>query len=105
METRKFIIGEKEVDVKVDVGKRKVWLSQRDMSELFGKSIKTINIHINNVLSDSVILPNKNTETYFSVTGSDGKTYNVKHYNQDIILQVGYKCNIGVANRFKEWVD
>ncbi len=105
METRKFKNREKGIDVKVDVGKREVWLSQKDLSKLFGKSIKTINIHINNVLNDSVILPNKNTETCFSVTGSDGKTYNVKHYNQDIILQVGYKCNIGVANAFKEWLD
>jgi len=95
------------------------------MSELFNQSINNVIQHIkaykNNstceknshvettfeqvASNDSVILPNKNTESYFSVTGSDGKTYNVKHYNQDIILQVGYKCNIGVANRFKEWVD
>jgi len=95
METRKFIIGEKEIDVKVDVGKRKVCLSQKDMCDLYNIKRQSISRYVN---------------TYANNLGksiSIGETTNHRpttYYNQDIILQVGYKCNIEIANRFKKWV-
>ena len=105
METRKFKNGEKEIDVKVDYENGQVWLSQKDMSDLYGKNTDTISYHIKNIKNGAVTEDYSDTEASFPVTGDDGKTYNVKHYNLDIILQVGYKCNVPMASLFKEWSD
>ncbi|MBR6072119.1 MAG: virulence RhuM family protein, partial [Acholeplasmatales bacterium] len=121
MENKEFEIDGRVVNVLIDYDNNEVWLSQKSMALLFNKSIDNISLHIKNIKSgkiknidsvfkenlktDSVIEDYSNTEFVFAITGLDGKTYNVKHYNLDIILQVGYKCNYDITVRFKEWVD
>ena len=108
MENKEFEIDGRLVNVLIDYDKNEVWLSQKEMSVLYCKFINAINRYINglnNIETSSVINKNEITEKIFAITGLDGKTYNVKHYNLDIILQVGYKCNYDITVRFKEWVD
>ena len=121
MENKEFEIDGRSVNVLIDYVNNVVWMSQKNMALLFNKSIDNISLHIKNIKSgrminidsvfkdnlktDSVIEDYSNTECIFALTGSDGKTYNVKHYNLDIILQIGYKCNYEIAARFKELVD
>lgn len=79
-----------------------VWLTQKQMSELFGKTIPTINEHIKNVFkegeleSDSVI-------RNFRITAADGKIYETWHYNLDVIISVGYRVKSPQGTRFRQW--
>ncbi len=66
-----------------------VWLSQKQLGELFQKDVRTINEHIKNVFeereleADSVIRK-------FRITALDGKSYETLHYNLDVVISVGY---------------
>ncbi len=79
-----------------------VWLSQKLMAELFQTSVPNINMHINNIFeegeleSDSVIKD-------FLITAADGKRYETKNYNLDVIISVGYRIKSHVATRFRQW--
>ncbi len=79
-----------------------VWLSQKLMAELFDIAIPTINEHLKNIFStkeleeDSVI-------RNFRITAEDGKTYDTKHYNLDVIIALGYRVNSRRATQFRIW--
>jgi hypothetical protein len=79
-----------------------VWLTQKLMAELFGKDVRTINEHIQNVFAegelgaDSVIRK-------FRITASDGKSYDTQHYSLSAIIAVGYKVNSERAVQFRKW--
>jgi hypothetical protein len=66
------------------------WLSQAQMETLFDKSIKTISEHINNVFKEGELEPDQ-TVRNFRTTAADGKTYQVNHYNLDVIISIGYR--------------
>jgi death-on-curing family protein len=78
-----------------------IWATQAQMAQLFRVDIRTINEHIKNIFSsdeldDSVI-------RNFRITASDGKNYNTKHYNLDMVISVGYRVNSKTATEFRKW--
>lgn len=72
-----------EVEIKVDIN-NKVWMSINNICLLLSKARSTIKEHIENFIyeekADSVC-------RHFRHTGSDGKTYKVKHYSLEIVLK------------------
>lgn len=72
------------LDVKVD--EDTVWLNRQQLALLFGRDIKTIGKHIGNALREE--LNGFSVVAEFATTASDGKTYQVEHYNLDMILSV-----------------
>ena len=79
-----------------------VWLTQKLMSELFQCSTDNISLHLKNIFKDGELEENSVTED-FSVTASDGKKYQTKHYNLDAIIAVGYRVNSIRATQFRQW--
>ena len=77
------------LDVKID--EDTVWLNRQQLALLFGRDIKTIGKHIGNALREE--LNGFSVVAKFATTASDGKTYQVEHYNLDMILSVGYRVN------------
>jgi len=79
-----------------------VWMSQKLMAELFQTSIPNINMHISNIFeegelaSDSVIKD-------FLTTAADGKNYQTKFYNLDVIIAVGYRVKSNRGTQFRRW--
>ena len=65
------------LDVKVD--EDTVWLNRQQLALLFGRDIKTIGKHVGNALREE--LNGFSVVTEFATTASDGKTYQVEHYN------------------------
>ena len=62
-----------------------VWLSQKQMDDLFEKNVRTVSEHIRNVfkereLDDPSVIPN------FRITAADGKLYDTQFYNLDVII-------------------
>jgi hypothetical protein len=78
------------VEVRVQNGT--IWLSQKNMGLLFDTSTDNIGLHLKNIFKNNELSDFSVTED-FSATASDGKNYQVKHYNLDAIIAVGYRVN------------
>lgn len=91
--------------IEVSLKEETVWLSQKQMSELFGKNIMTINEHIRNVFKEGE-LDRKATIRDFLTVQKEGKrivSRNIEHYNLDLIISVGYRVNSKQGTQFRIW--
>jgi len=79
-----------------------LWLSQKSMAQLFDCSTDNISLHLKNIFKSGELNENSVAED-FSVTASDGKNYQVKHYNLDAIISVGYRVNSIRGTQFRIW--
>ncbi len=82
-----------------------VWLNQKQMSELFYKDSDTISIHLKNIYSEGELEEFSTTEL-FSVVQKEGKRNvkrNIKCYNLDAIISVGYRVNSKRGTQFRQW--
>jgi len=91
------------VNVDVNFDGENVWLNRLQMSQLFGRDIKTIGKHINNALKEE--LNDFSVVAKFATTATDNKTYKVEHYNLDMILSVGYRVKSDEGVRFRIWAN
>jgi prophage maintenance system killer protein len=94
--------GNAQLDVKLD--QDTVWLSQNQIAELFGTKRPAITKHLKNIFSDGELEENS-VSSILEHTASDGKTYNTKFYNLDVILSVGYRVNSKNATQFRIWAN
>lgn len=82
-----------------------VWLTQKQMSELFDKDSDTIGLHLKNIYSEGELEEISTTEL-FSVVQKEGKRNvkrNIKCYNLDAIISVGYRVNSKRGTQFRQW--
>jgi len=90
------------IALKADAEQETVWATQKQLAEVFGVNVPTINEHIKNIFAtgeleeDSVIRK-------FRIAAADGKMYNTNHYNLDMIISVGYRVNSKTATKFRKW--
>ena len=91
-----------EVKLEVNVKDETVWLTQKQMAELFGKDRRTITRHIQNIYKDEELEENA-VCSFFEHTAEDGKKYNVQYYNLDMIISVGYRVNSKQGVAFRKW--
>lgn len=91
-----------EVNVKDDT----VWLNQKQMAQLFDVSIDNISLHIKRIL-DSKELDISTIEEYSVVQNESGRNVkrNIKFYNLDMILSVGYRVNSKKGIAFRRWAN
>lgn len=89
-----------QVDVRFDG--ETVWLSRQQISSLFNRDVKTIGKHINNVFNEGE-LSKDSVVAKFATTASDGKVYQVEHYNLDVIISVGYRVKSRQGTHFRIW--
>ena len=97
-----FKNGELELEVSVSEDRETVWLTQKQIAELFGKDRRTITRHIQNIYKDNE-LEQDSVCSFFEHTGSDGKNYKVQFYNLDMILAVGYRVKSPNGIVFRKW--
>ena len=67
-----------------------VWLNQKQLAELFQTSIPNINMHIKNIFDEGELQPDSVIQDYL-ITAADGKNYQTKCFNLDMIISVGYR--------------
>jgi len=82
-----------------------IWLSQAQMAELFTTSTDNISLHLKNIYKDKELQEDATTED-FSVVRQEGRRRvqrQLKHYNLDAIISVGYRVNSTHATRFRQW--
>lgn len=82
-----------------------VWLTQRQMADLFDSSTDNIGLHLKNIYADEELEESATTED-FSVVQTEGSrlvSRRVRHYNLDAIISVGYRVNSKRGVRFRQW--
>jgi hypothetical protein len=79
-----------------------VWLSQKLLAELFQTTVPNINMHINNIFEEGE-LEAESVIKDFLITAADGKKYQTKFFNLDVIISMGYRIKSHVATRFRQW--
>jgi hypothetical protein len=79
-----------------------VWLSLNQMTELFQRDKSVISRHINNVFREGELLRDS-VVANFATTAADGKTYQVEHFNLDVIISVGYRVKSHRGTQFRIW--
>jgi hypothetical protein len=88
--------------IEVRVEGETVWLSQKQMAELFDKDRKTITEHIQNVFKEGELVENSVCRKS-QHTAEDGKIYGVNFYNLDVIISVGYRIKSQRGTHFRQW--
>jgi len=88
--------------VEVRLEQETVWLSQEQMSQLFGRERSVVTKHLRNVFSEGELETNS-VCAKFAHTAADGKTYQVEHYNLDVIISIGYRVKSQQGTRFRQW--
>ena len=78
-------------------------LNLYQLSVLFGRDRSVIGKHIRKIFSDGE-LEKTSVWANFAHTAEDGKTYQVEHFNLDVIISVGYRVKSVVGTRFRQWV-
>lgn len=109
MENRGEIIiyktGDKQTQIEVKFEQDTVWLSQKHMSLLFDKDVKTINEHIQNIYTEGELkeIP---TIRKFRIVQKEGKRHisrEIMLYNLDVIISVGYRVRSKQGTQFRQW--
>ena len=102
LELVQFKSGDKSIEFNVDLTAETVWATQQDIANLFDRDRRTIGDHIKNIFKDNELEESSVCRKFWH-TGSDGKDYDVQHYNLDVILSVGYRVSSPKAARFRQW--
>lgn len=79
-----------------------VWLTQRQMAELFQTTVQNVNLHIGNIFAEGELTPDSVLKESL-ITAADGKSYQTKLYNLDIIISVGYRVKAHRGTQFRIW--
>jgi len=95
-----------EVRVELDT----VWLNRQQLASLFGRDIKTIGKHINNVFSEGelvkeVVVAKFATTTQHGAIKGKTQILSVEYYNLDVIISVGYRVKSKQGTQFRIWAN
>ena len=94
---------DKGIQVRFEEGD--LWLTQKAMSELYDCSTDNISLHLKNIYNDLELDKGSTTED-FSIVQKEGNRKvkrNIKYYNLDAVISVGYRVNSDRAVQFRRW--
>ena len=83
-----------------------VWLTQRQITELFHSSRQNISHHITSIYKRDELQQHRTIKYFLIVQKEGARTVirNVAHYNMDLIIAVGFRVNSPLAIQFRQWV-
>jgi prophage maintenance system killer protein len=94
-----------EIKVEALLKNETIWLSQKQMANVFNVDVRTVNEHLKNIFNSGEL--NKNsTIRKFRIVRKEGKrnvAREVEFYNLDAIISVGYRVNSKKATQFRIW--
>ena len=96
--------GEDKDSIEMRYEEENIWLTQKMMAVLYGVSVAAINQHIKKIFADRELDAEAVVKKYL-ITAADGKSYNTKHYNLQMIIAVGFKVNNEQAVQFRKWAN
>ena len=95
--------GALRVDVRLD--RETVWLTQRQMADVFDTTPQNVLMHLQNVFADDELDEEATTKDFLLVRSEGGRQVRrrIRHYDLDAIISVGYRINSRQAVRFRQW--
>lgn len=93
--------------IEVRIEDETVWLNRHQIASLFGRDIKTIGKHINNVFSEGELDRPSTVANFATVQNEGGRTVErkVEYYNLDVIISVGYRVKSKQGTQFRVWAN
>ena len=101
---------DQEIQVEIQFERETFWLTQQQIADLFGTQRPAITKHIGNIFKsgelDEKVVSSilEHTTQHGAIKGKKQKV-NVKHYNLDVVLSVGYRVNSVRATQFRIWAN
>ena len=100
--------GNIKVDVKFE--DESIWLTQAQICELYGKAKSTISEHIKTIFEDEeldekVVVRNFRTTTKHGAIEGKTQTKDVKYYNLDMIIALGFRVRSNTGTKFRIWAN
>lgn len=100
-------VGDQKDSIEMRYEDENIWLTQKMMATLYDVDVRTINEHIKKIYSDSE-LEEDSTIRNFRIVQTEGSrqvSRQVKHYNLQMIIAVGFKVNNDRAVQFRKWAN
>ena len=94
-----------QVEIEVRLEDENVWLTQNSMAELFDTTKQNISLHIKNIYEEGELDEISTVKDFLTVQneGTRQVSRNVKHYNLDVIISVGYRVKSLRGTQFRIW--
>ncbi len=91
-------------NIEVKMVDNNVWLNQEQLVNLYDSSKSNISEHIKHIFEEHE-LEEKSTVRNFRTVASNGKTYNMKYYNLDMIVAIGFRVKSNIGTNFRIWAN
>ncbi|MGJ0323143.1 RhuM family protein [Aliarcobacter cryaerophilus] len=94
-----------EIEIAVSIQNETIWLTQKQIAELFDKDTRTINEHIKTIYKEEE-LTEISTIRNFRIVQKEGNrevSRDIIHYNLDVVISIGYRANSKKATKFRQW--
>lgn len=105
-QTKSKIVIFKTSDEKVSIDVRfegeTVWLTQAQLVDLYGSSKANVSEHIKHIFEEGEFEEDAVVRN-FRITAADGKSYQTKYYNLDMIISLGYRIKSKIVTQFRQW--
>jgi len=103
-----FVIYETDTNVakvSVRLEEETVWLTQKQLAQIFDTTRENVAQHIKNILQESELSENRTCKKFLQVQteGNREVKREIEHYNLDMIISLGYRINSKVATKFRQW--
>jgi hypothetical protein len=91
--------------IEVRVKEETVWLNRQQLASLFGRDVKTIGKHINNVFSEGELGKSATVANFATVQNEGDRQIErqIEYYNLDVIISVGYRVKSKQGTQFRIW--
>lgn len=108
MENTKIVIYQSEdgkTKIQTTLENETLWLTQKNIAEVFNVTVATINEHIKNIYDDRELEENSTIRNFLIVQkeGQREVKRDTKHYNLDMIIALGYRVKSTTATQFRVW--
>jgi len=93
------------IELRGDFRRETIWATQLQIASAFDVDVRTVNEHIKNIYQSNE-LEEKSTIRNFQIVQKEGRREverEIKHYNLDLVLSVGYRVNSKRATLFRQW--
>ncbi|MBN2895324.1 MAG: virulence RhuM family protein [Campylobacterales bacterium] len=99
------IYNDGEQELNVSVNHNTIWLTQKQLGELFGVTKQNISLHVNRIYKDNELDKDATIKFFLTVQNEGNRMVerNLEHYNLDMIISIGYRVNSITATKFRKW--